>query len=129
MMIVLAIIRLVESERRIIGTVVGSTAILGVAAVLARQPLADLGSWNLILFFVVLVGALVRRSMDSLTVLQRVKQAAVPGFPRIQRDFEAEPTVGIHCLGLTVRRSHHHGAGEIGIAIAGPQLLLCLRPR
>jgi hypothetical protein len=53
----------------------------------------------------------------------------VPGFARIQDDFEVEPTIGISCFGPTVRRSHHHGANELAIAIAGPQLLPGLRPR
>jgi hypothetical protein len=79
--------------------------------------------------FVMLIGALMRRSIDPLAILQSVEQAAVPGFARIQDDFEVESIIGISRFGSTVRRSHHHRANEIAIAIASPQPLPCLRPR
>ena len=52
----------------------------------------------------------------------------MPGFAALQDDLEVEPTIGISCFGSTLRRSHHHGANEIAIAIAGSQLLPSLRP-
>jgi hypothetical protein len=76
-----------------------------------------------------LLGALMRRSMESLTVYQSVEQAAVPGLPGIQGDMEVEPTIGKSRLGPTLRRSHHHRANEIAVVITGPQLLPRLRPR
>src|SRR6516165_8228183 len=79
--------------------------------------------------FVMLVSALMRGTMDLLAVLQSVEQAAVPGFAGVKGDFEVESAIGISCFGSTLRRSDHHGASEIAIAIASPQLLLRLRPR
>src|SRR5262249_26553471 len=75
-----------------------------------------------------LVGAFLRRSMDSLVVLQGVEQAAVPGLSGIQYDLEVEATIGISCFGPTVRRSDYCRANEIAIAVTGPQLLPRLRP-
>src|SRR3954469_24664440 len=52
----------------------------------------------------------------------------MPGFSGVKVDFEAEPTVGIHRIGVSTPRSHRHSADEIAIAIDCPELLLRLRP-
>src|SRR5690349_14446831 len=52
----------------------------------------------------------------------------MPSFSGIEVDFEAEPTVGIYCIGISTPRSDRHCTDEIAIAIDCPELLLCLRP-
>jgi tripartite ATP-independent transporter DctM subunit len=59
MMLILAILRLVEADRKIALGVAGSTLLLVAVAWFGRGVFADLGNLNLILFFVVFVGALV----------------------------------------------------------------------
>src|SRR4029077_5686555 len=83
----------------------------------------------LAMLVMMLARAFARRPMDALTVLQSVEQAAVPGLSGVQGDCEVEPTIGINRFGPTVRRTHHHSANKIAIAIAGSQPLPCLRPR
>src|ERR1700759_365710 len=52
----------------------------------------------------------------------------MPGGARLQIDFEAEPTVYVHCFRLATSRSDRNGAQKIGVAIAGAKLLRRLRP-
>ena len=41
------------------------------------------------------VDTLVRCSEDPVAILQRIEQAAMPGFTRLEVDFEAQPAIGI----------------------------------
>ncbi len=59
LILVLASLHLIEADRRIVATTVGAAAVLSAAAWLARGPIAALGNIDLVLFFVVLVGAFV----------------------------------------------------------------------
>ena len=59
MMLVLSIVRLIEHDRKISLSVVGGTILLVAAGLFAKPELVHLGNINLVLFFVVLVGALV----------------------------------------------------------------------
>lgn len=59
LMLVLALVRLVEADPRTVGAVVAGALALSAAAWFARDAFAALGNLNLVLFFVVLVGALV----------------------------------------------------------------------
>ena len=59
LMLIIAIMRLIDSEPRISLTVVAVAAAISVAAVLLHGVLVPLGNFNLLLFFVVLVGAFI----------------------------------------------------------------------
>jgi tripartite ATP-independent transporter DctM subunit len=59
LLLVVAILRLVDSEPMVVGAVVASTLVLAAAAYLARDLLAALGNANLVIFFVFVVGACV----------------------------------------------------------------------
>src|ERR1700734_2556818 len=50
-------------------------------------------------------------------ILERVEQAGVPGFTRLKRDLEAEPSVGIDRLAGRARDSYGHAAVKIPIRI------------
>src|SRR5262245_35261796 len=52
----------------------------------------------------------------------------MPGFTGVEVDFETEPTVGIHRIGVSTPSSNRHSAGEVAVAIDCPELLLRLRP-
>src|SRR5260370_33741836 len=76
----------------------------------------------------VLADAVIRGREKSLADFERVEQAAMPGFAGIELDFEAEPAIGIHRLGLPMPRSNRYSADEIAVTIDRPKLLLRLRP-
>ncbi len=76
--------------------------------------------------FSVLVDTVIQGRESSFAIFQRVEQAAMPRFTGIEADFEAEPAIGIHRLGLP--RSNRYSADEITVAIDCPKLLLRLRP-
>jgi tripartite ATP-independent transporter DctM subunit len=59
LMLIIAIMRLIDSDWRVAGPVVGSAIVISAAAVLLHGFLVPLGNLNLLLFFVVLVGALI----------------------------------------------------------------------
>ncbi len=59
LILVLALLRLSEADPRILGAVVGGAVLIGAAAWFERGVLTSLGNANLVLFFVVLVGACV----------------------------------------------------------------------
>jgi tripartite ATP-independent transporter DctM subunit len=57
--LVLALLRLAETDLRIVGSVVAVAAVVSAAAWFGRGAFASFGNFNLVLFFVVLVGACV----------------------------------------------------------------------
>jgi len=59
LLLVLAIVRLIDSDPKIVGVVLASAIALSLIAFLGRGVFTGLGNFNLIVFFVVLVGALV----------------------------------------------------------------------
>jgi tripartite ATP-independent transporter DctM subunit len=59
LILTLAIVRFAENTPRRVLTVFGSVALIALAAFALRGPLVAMGNWNLVLFFVVLVGAFV----------------------------------------------------------------------
>lgn len=59
LMLVIAIMRLIDSDPKISATVVGVAVLISAAAVFGRGFLVPLGNFNLVLFFVVLVGAFI----------------------------------------------------------------------
>ena len=59
LMLTLAVLRLVDSDRKTVGIVLGCTLVVVLTAYLGRGVFGGLGSFNLVLFFVVFVGALV----------------------------------------------------------------------
>jgi len=59
LMLIISIMRLIDSNWRIAGPVVGIAIVISAGAVLLHPFLVPLGNLNLLLFFVVLVGALI----------------------------------------------------------------------
>lgn len=59
LMLLIAIMRLIDSDWRISGPVVGVAVLISAAAVLLHGFLVPLGNLNLLIFFVLLVGALI----------------------------------------------------------------------
>jgi tripartite ATP-independent transporter DctM subunit len=59
LMLVISVLRLIEAPPKIVGAVVGVAVVVCVAAWFAKPLFAVLGNFNLLLFFVVLVGACV----------------------------------------------------------------------
>ncbi len=59
LILVLAVLRLIDSDPRIVTIVVASTAVAGVVAFESRGMFATLGNASLVLFFVIVVGACV----------------------------------------------------------------------
>src|SRR4029077_18559398 len=75
------------------------------------------------------VDAVVRCSEAPVAIFQGVEKAAMPDFPRIKADVEGQSAIGILCLGRAMRGSGGDRADEIAVLVAGPKLLLSLRPR
>ena len=59
LMLIIAVIRLIDSDPKTVAAVVGAAILISVAAYLGRGVLVPLGNFNLVLFFVFVVGALV----------------------------------------------------------------------
>ena len=59
LMLVIAVLRLIDSDPKIVLGVVGATIVVASVAYAARPLFALLGNFNLVLFFVIVVGALV----------------------------------------------------------------------
>ncbi|HXP92678.1 MAG TPA: TRAP transporter large permease subunit [Candidatus Binatia bacterium] len=59
LMLILAVLRLIDSDPRIVVPVVGTTILVAIGSYLARGALIPLGNLNLIVFFVFVVGAFV----------------------------------------------------------------------
>lgn len=59
LILVLALVQLAEADRRIVAATVSAAALLSAGVWLARAPIAALGNIDLVLFFVVMVGAFV----------------------------------------------------------------------
>jgi tripartite ATP-independent transporter DctM subunit len=59
LMLVIAVMRLIDSDPKIVLGVVGATLVIAALAYAGRPLLAPLGNLNLVLFFVIVVGALV----------------------------------------------------------------------
>ena len=61
-------------------------------------------------------------------VLQHVKQTGVPGLPRRERNFEAEPPIGGNRLACRPRHRDRDRAMKIPVGIDGTKPLPSLRP-
>ena len=59
LILIISIMRLIDADWRISGTVVAVAVVISAAAVLGHSLLVPLGNFNLLLFFVILVGALI----------------------------------------------------------------------
>src|SRR6185312_4363458 len=59
LILILAVLRLIDSDPRIVLPVVGATIVVAIGSYLARGALVPLGNLNLIVFFVFVVGAFV----------------------------------------------------------------------
>ena len=59
LMLIIAVMRLIDSDLKVSGTVVGVAIAISVLAVLLKPQFATLGNFNLVLFFVILVGAFI----------------------------------------------------------------------
>jgi tripartite ATP-independent transporter DctM subunit len=59
LILILALLRLSETDPKVVGAVVGAAVVISAAAWLGRGAFASLGNLNLVIFFVVVVGAFV----------------------------------------------------------------------
>lgn len=59
LMLIIAVIRLIDSDPKTVAKVVGAAVLISVVAYLGRGVLVPLGNFNLVLFFVFVVGGLV----------------------------------------------------------------------
>jgi len=59
LMLIIAVMRLIDSDLKVSGAVVGVAIAISVVAVLLKPQFATLGNFNLVLFFVILVGAFI----------------------------------------------------------------------
>jgi hypothetical protein len=61
-------------------------------------------------------------------ILQAIKKARMPGFPRFERDLEAKTTVRVDGLFRKTMRGDYNGPAKVAVAIDCAKLLVCLRP-
>src|SRR6266536_3797682 len=67
--------------------------------------------------FFAVADTIARRIKLPAATLTRIHNAAVPGFPGFESDFEAEPAIGIRGLAGRSQRSNRHRPAEITVAV------------